>query len=153
MKRIIRLTESDLHRLVEQALNEIDYSNFDFSKTRGLDISDSDVYSPQEIKEKVLAAQTAVKDLLDIMNGDNAGRNFGKEMWDGCYDFYRFITKYAIELKQDCRSIEGSWEEDHSDIPFIRKYDDEFMIDNYYDKQGNPVDRNSFRQNFKPHNR
>jgi hypothetical protein len=156
-KKLVKLTEGDLHRIIKESvkkmINEIDYSNFDFSKTDGIDLSDIDpgyAISPREIKEKVKRLQDALKDVMDLTNGNVAGKNFSREMWDECYNFYRFISKYYIELDKECRSIEGSWKEDHSDIPFIRKYTDDFGIPNYYGKDGNPIDRKSFRTDFKP---
>lgn len=128
------------------------YDDIDFSKTPGIDLSDA-YYSPKEIKEKVLALQTAIKDVMDIMNGAYAGKAFSKEMWDRCYDFYNFISEYYIELKQDCRSWEGSWEEDHSDVPYIRKYGDDCTIPSYYGKDGKRLPDDYFKRNFKPHNR
>jgi hypothetical protein len=133
-------------------INEIDYSNFDFSKTNGIDLSDTCFgVTPKIVKEKLSALQNAIKDVMDIMNGDSAGKSFSNEMWDKCYDFYNFISKYYVELKQNCSNFEGSWEEDHSDIPFIRKYNDDYGIPNYYGKDGKQIDSKSFRSNFKPH--
>ena len=156
MKRTIRLKESELRHIISESvskmINEIDYSNFDFSKTPGIDLSDTHFgVTPKEVKEKLLALQNAIKDVMDIMNGNGAGKSFSKEMWDKCYDFYKFISRYYVQLKQQCRDIEGSWEEDHSDIPFIRKYDDDFGIPNYYGKDGKVIDNKTFRSNYKPH--
>lgn len=166
----IRLTESDLNRIINEsikkcvnntsapktkkrkAIKEGAYDDIDFSKTPGIDLSDA-YYSPKEIKEKVLALQTAIKDVMNIMNGAYAGEAFSKEMWDRCYDFYKFIKEYYIELKKDCRNYKGSWTEDHSDIPFIRKYGEECSIPNYYGKDGNRLSDDYFKRNFKPHNK
>lgn len=156
MKKTIRLTEGELRRIISESvskmINEIDYSNFDFSKTPGIDLSDTCFgVTPKIVKEKLLALQNAIKDVMDIMNGNGAGKAFSKEMWDKCYDFYEFISRYYVQLKQQCRDIKGSWEEDHSDIPFIRKYDDDFGIPNYYGKDGKVIDDKTFRTNYKPH--
>lgn len=156
MKKTIRLTESDLHNVIQEAVkkivNEVDHSNFDFSRTPGIDLTDIDPgynISPAEIKQKLLNLQNALKEVMDLTNGDMAGRNFSSEMFDKCYDFYNFIGQYMVELKSNCANYEGSWEEDHSDIPFIRKYGDDFEIPPYYTKDGNRVPDESFRQNFK----
>lgn len=150
-KRILKLNESQLRKIIKESLDEIDYSNFDFSKTRGIDLSDTNFgVTPREVKEKVLALQKAITDVMDMMNGCGAGKAFDEEMWDKCYDFYNFINQYYIELKNNYTNYEGSWEEDHSDIPFIRKYDDDYGIQNYYDRNGKQIDDKFFRSNFKP---
>lgn len=151
-KRILKLNESQLRKIIKESLDEIDYSNFDFSKTDGIDLSDTCYgVTPRIVKEKILALQKAIIDVMDMMNGGGAGKAFDKEMSRRCYDFYNFITQYIIELKQTHTNYEGTWEEDHSDIPFIRKYDDDSAIPNYYDKNGKVVDDRTFRSNFKPH--
>lgn len=156
MKQTIRLKESELRHMISEAvkktLNEIDYSNFDFSKTPGIDLSDTCFgVTPKIVKEKLQALQNAVKDVMDITNGQASGKAFSREMFDKCYDFYKFISRYYVELNKQCRDIKGSWEEDHSDIPFIRKYDDDFGIPNYYGKDGKVIDDKTFRTNYKPH--
>ena len=158
MKQQIKITESDLHKIIKESvkkvINEIDYSNFDFSKTDGIDLSDIDPgyqISPKEVKEKVKRLQYSLKDVMELTNGSVAGRNFSREMWDECYNFYRFISRYYIELEKDCRDFEGSWKEDHSDIPFIRKYGEDSSIPNYYGKDGKVIDDKSFRTDYKPH--
>ena len=150
MKRKIRLTESDLHKIINNILKEASFDDIDFSRTHGIDLSDSYV-SPKEVKEKVLALQTAIKDVMDLMNGGSAGKAFNKELWNACYQFYIFITQYYIELKKECSSYEGHWEEDHSDIPYIRKYDDDYAIQHYYGKNGKKLPDDYFKRNFKPH--
>lgn len=153
-KQTIKLNESQLRNIIREAINEIDYSNFDFSKTRGIDLSDTCFgVTPREVKEKVLALQKAITDVMEMMNGAGAGKAFDKEMWNKCYDFNKFISKYYVELKTNYADLEGSWEEDHSDIPFMRKMDDDYGIPNYYDKEGKVIDRKTFRTNFKPHAR
>ena len=163
----IRLTESELNRIINGSIKKCvnntsapesekrktikeSYDDIDFSKTPGIDLSDADV-SPREIKEKVLALQTAIKDVMNICF--YGGKAFNKEMWDRCYDFYKFISEYYIELNKDCRNYKGSWTEDHSDIPFIRKYGEECSIPNYYGKDGNRLSDDYFKRNFKPHNK
>ena len=94
--------------------------------------------------------QDALKDVMELTNGDRAGKELSRELSRECYNFYNFISEYYIELDMECRDCEGSWEEDHSDIPFIRKYDD-YSLQDYYDKNGKPIDRSRFRKNYKPH--
>lgn len=150
-KRTLKLNESQLRKIIKESLNEIDYSNFDFSKTNGIDLSDTCYgFTPKEVKERLLALQNAINAVMDMMNGSGAGSAFTREMWDRCYDFYNFITQYLVELKQTHTNYEGTWEEDHSDIPFIRKYDDDYAIPNYYDRDGKQIDSKTFRSNFKP---
>lgn len=158
-----KLNENDLRKIISETLKENydkwvkdnnilkeAYNDIDFSRTPGIDLSDA-YYSPKEIKEKVLALQTALTDVMDIMNGEYAGKAFGKEMWNRCYDFYNFISEYYIELKRNCSSYEGSWEEDHSDVPYIRKYGEGSTIPNYYGKDGKRLPDDYFKRNFKPH--
>jgi hypothetical protein len=149
-KRTLKLNESQLRKIIKESLNEIDYSNFDFSKTRGIDLSDRSYGDdPKEIKEHILRLQKEIKSFMDILS--NCSPTLFEEMWDECYGFYNFITQYYIELKNNYTNYEGTWEEDHSDIPFIRKYDDDYGIPNYYDKNGKQIDDKFFRTNFKPH--
>ena len=157
MKQTIRLNEAQLKSVVAEAVrrcvNEADYSDFDFSRTRGvnLPVDDSGRYAqPREIKEKLKRLQDALKDVMELTNGDRAGKELSRELSRECYNFYNFISEYYIELDMECRDCEGSWEEDHSDIPFIRKYDD-YSLQDYYDKSGKPIDRSRFRKNYKPH--
>ena len=155
-----RISEKGLRRMIREAvrssINEVDYSNFDFSKTPGIDLRDANAdwgVAPADIKQKLQALQTALKDVMELTNGAVAGKNFSDAMWDRCYDFYRFISQYMVELKKECSSIDGTWEEDHSDIPFIRKYGEGSEIPPYYTKDGKMVDDNHFRTNFRPHKR
>lgn len=152
MKQTKKINESQLRNIIREAISEIDYSNFDFSKTRGIDLSDRSYgCDPKEIKEHILRLQKDIKSFMDILS--YCSPTLFDEMWKECYNFYNFISKYYIELKNNYANHEGSWEEDHSDIPFIRKYDDDYGIPNYYDKEGNVVDDKTFRTNFKPHAR
>ena len=41
MKGTIKLNESQLRNIIREAISEIDYSNFDFPRTRGIDLSDT----------------------------------------------------------------------------------------------------------------
>lgn len=160
----MKLSEKQLRNIIRKRLSEAtetksgwDFSNVDFSKTPGINLPADDeggwYHSPKEIKEKLQALQNAVKDVMDLMNGDQAGSEFSKEMWDECYRFYTFISQYYVELVKDCSDFQGSWEEDHTNVPFIRKYTDDYGIPNYFDKTGKQVGDETFRQNFKPRER
>ena len=155
-----RLTESNLRNMIREAIkssiNEVNFSNFDFSKTPGIDLRDIKKdwgVTPADVKQKLGALQTALKDVMELTNGAIAGENFSKAMWDKCYDFYQFISQYMVELKKDCRGYDGTWQEDHSDIPFIRQYGEDSEIPPYYTKDGNIVGDEHFRTNFQPHKR
>ena len=158
MKRRIRLSESELRKVigrsVRKALNEGEWDDIDFSRTRGVRLPDGGddwCLSPREIKTKIQALQDALKDVMDMTNGNRAGDELSNELFDGCYKFYNFISQYMVELVSHCRDINGSWDEDKSDMPFIRKYDDNSTVQSYYDKQGNALGRERFGSNYKPH--
>lgn len=159
-KQVIRLNESQLRRIVKESVSKLlregDWDDIDFSKTRGVRLPDGgdDWYlSPMEIKTKIQTLQDALQDVMDMTNGNRAGDELSNELFDGCYKFYNFISQYKVELVSHGKDANGSWVEDKSDLPFIRKYDDDSTVQSYYDRQGNAIGRERFRSNFKPHNK
>ena len=53
-------------------------------------------------------------------------------------------------MKLAGRTFDGSFEEDHTDIPFIRKFGEDCSIPPYYGNDGKPIDHTYFRTKFKP---
>lgn len=159
-KQTIRLNESQLRHIVKESVSKLiregDWDDIDFSKTRGVRLPDGGddwFLSPREIKTKIRALQDALKDVMNMTNGNMAGDELSNELFHECYDFYKFISQYMVELNDHCSDVNGSWDEDKSDMPFIRKYGDDYNVDAYYDKQGKALGRERFGSNFKPHNK
>ena len=160
MGKRIRLSESQLKGIigksVRRILSEGDWDDIDFSRTRGVKLPDGSdgMYSnPREVKEKIKALQDALNDVMDMTDTNMAGDELSNELFDGCYQFYKFISQYLIELNDHCSDVNGSWDEDKSGMPFIRKYNDDCVVDSYYDKQGNALGRERFGKNYKEHQR
>ena len=155
---------SIIRKVVEESsrmtLREDDkYGDIDFSRTNGVRLpsggDDSGFhFTPRETKGALRNLQNALIKVMDMLNGAAMGEEITKELWDQCYSFYNFISQYYIEMDDECRDIKGTWTQNHADVPFIRKYTDDFTIPPFYNKNGEQIDeRERFGSNFQPHKR
>ena len=160
MKKNIKLNESQLRNMIAKSIKSIlkegDYDDIDFSKTDGVRLPSGDdwYYSPKDTKKAILGLQQALRRVMDMCNGNRLGDELSDELWQECYNFYSFISKYCIELDDECSDINGKWTKNMSNVPFIRKYGENSSIPRYFDKSGKAInDKERFGSNFTPHNR
>ena len=81
-KRLIRLTEGDLHRIVKEALDKASNEKSWIPELedawyylecvfKDLERAEVEVEGVQEILDKILDAKVSIKHLIDRINGDN----------------------------------------------------------------------------------
>lgn len=106
--------------------------NVSFDGVNGYSIDGLWYHSIGEVREKIENAQKAIKDLLDLSNGEN--NMLLTRLFKESYDFYYngVLGSLIADTPSTVHSGNGKVTHyDFSDVPFIRSYDDDFGFRNF----------------------